>query len=167
MTAVLKILQFGDPGLHVMAKEVMPQDGDIHLERTQMYATLAAFRAHHGWGRALAATQVGIAKRMLAIDLGNGPFLMINPVFSPQGAPTRLLWDDCFSLPSAAVRVRRFETGSVVYQDEVFAIRTMHDLPFSMAELIQHEIDHLDGIIMTDRMEGARPIISRDLKGIM
>jgi peptide deformylase len=82
------------------------------------------------------------------------PFLLINPEITWRSEETFLVWDDCLSIPDVLVRVRRNRSVSLTYLDHHFRPREWKDLPPDLSELIQHEIDHLDGVLMTDRAEG-------------
>jgi threonine dehydratase/peptide deformylase len=117
-------------------------------------ATLRDFRERSGFGRAISAPQAGIAKRVVAMNLGAEPFLLINPEIVGRSEETFLVWDDCLSVPDVLVRVRRHCSVSLTYRDHRFRLRRWNGLPRDLAELVQHEIDHLDGVLMTRRAEG-------------
>jgi len=160
----LPILIAGDPRLRGTSLPVASWDADAARAGGQMAATLAVFRRNHGFGRALAAPQLGIARRMIVVDLGAGPFLVVNPEIHWRSPETFEVWDDCFSIPGSLVRVRRHCSISLSYRDAAFRQRRWERLPPDLAELLQHEIDHLDGILMTDRAAGAdalRPASAR------
>src|SRR5204862_144370 len=87
----------------------------------------------------------------------------------PRRAPGRepdvgpddfLVWDDCFSFPNVYVRVTRAYTATLTYTDLKGKQHTMQ-LEGPMAELLQHEIDHLDGILALDRAAGPDPFAFR------
>src|SRR6185295_6049186 len=148
------ILVEGDPRLRGLAQPVTGISADLTAEIAQLAATLAAFRRRHGFGRALAAPQLGIPRRIILVDLGAGPFVVMNPEISDRSAETFEVWDDCFSVPDRLVRVRRHCSISLGYRDERFRPRRWDRLPPDLAELLQHEIAPLDGILMTDRATG-------------
>lgn len=83
-----------------------------------MHETLAEFRARTGYGRAMAAPQVGIPKRVIAMHLGARPFTLINPEITWRSADMQEVWDDCLSVPDCVVRVLRHNSISLVYQNE-------------------------------------------------
>jgi peptide deformylase len=145
----------GDPRLRRRAEPVAGPSAELTQAIAQLAATLAAFRRRNGFGRALAAPQIAIPRRMIMVDLGAGPFAVINPEITDRSAETFELWDDCFSVPDRLVRVLRHRSISLTYRDEQFRLRRWDRLPADLAELLQHEIDHLDGILMTDRATGA------------
>lgn len=71
-----------------------------------------------------------------------------------------MLWDDCFSFPDILVKVRRNLTTEVRYQDERGRRRMLH-AEGTLSELLQHEIDHLDGVLAIDRAIDSRHIVLR------
>jgi len=85
---------------------------------------------------------------------------MINPEITDVGPDDFLVWDDCFSFPNLLVRVNRAYQITVSYTDPKGKQHTM-DLQGPMAELLQHEIDHLDGIPALDRASGVDPFAFR------
>jgi peptide deformylase len=159
--ALREILVAGDPRLAQRAQAVSLDDPDLKGEVVEMHAALAAFRADNGFGRAIAAPQVGIAKRVIALQLGATPFELINPEITWRSDSLFDVWDDCLSVPDCVVRVSRHRSISVRYFDLQGRVRHWEHLPEDLAELIQHEVDHLDGILMTARSSGesaVRPI---------
>jgi len=125
------------------------------------FETLTELRKRHGFGRALAAPQVGIGRRLIAVDLGAGPFAVVNPEITWRTEETFEVWDDCFSVPDKLARVRRHRSISLDYRDDRLRLRRWERLPPDLAELLQHEIDHLDGVLMTDRALEVRPASER------
>jgi peptide deformylase len=78
-----------------------------------------------------------------------------------HAAETFTLWDDCMSFPSLLVRVRRFASISLRFQDAGGTEQRWERLDRARAELFQHEIDHLDGILAIDRANGREDVITR------
>lgn len=156
-----RVLPLGDPRLRTPAAAADPHDPSTEAQRQRLHAALQAFRAEHGFGRAIAAPQLGISRRMIAVDLGAGPFTVLNPVITWRSADTVTLWDDCMCFPDLLVRVRRAASITVDYVDERGEARTLERLDRRTAELLQHEIDHLDGVLAIDRGDGPNAIISR------
>jgi peptide deformylase len=155
------ILLAGDPRLERPSSRVAWPDDVIAAELEALHAALAAFRRRTGFGRAIAAPQIGIGKRMIAMDLGARPLSLINPDVFWRSEDTIDVWDDCMSVPDRVVLVRRHRSISVRYLDERGRRREWRRLPPEMSELLQHEIDHLDGTLMTARATDAdaiRPI---------
>jgi peptide deformylase len=148
------ILVDGDPRLLIRATPVEALDAGVRVDLEALGATLAWHRERHGFGRGIAAPQIGIARRMIVIDLGAGPIALINPQITWRSDDSFLLWDDCFSVPDHLVRVRRACSISLTYRDAQFRERVWRRLPPDLSELLQHEIDHLDGILMTQQATG-------------
>ena len=129
-----------------------------------LHATLAQFRAEHGFGRAIAATQLGVARRFIALNLGEGPFTMFNPEIVLQvRRKSFTLWDDCMSFPFLLVRVARDVSISVEFEDETGRRECWDRLDRATSELLQHEIDHLDGVLAFDRAADRNAIVSREV----
>jgi peptide deformylase len=157
----LTILEKGHVALRTACHPVNFPDADLQSQLAQLHATLADFRARKGFGRAMAAPQVGIVKRVIVMNLGATPFALINPKITWRSEAMQDVWDDCLSVPDCVVRVQRHASISVQYQDEQGRTRQWQHLSADMAELVQHEMDHLDGILMTERAQGVgsvRPI---------
>jgi peptide deformylase len=152
---LLPILTDGDPRLRAVALPVATIDHEVRSAVAALAACLAAYRAANGFGRGIAAPQLGIARRIVVLDLGAGPIALIDPEITWRDPDTFLVWDDCFSLPGRLVRVRRHRSVSVAYRDLAGRARLWERLPPDLAELVQHELDHLDGVLMSDRAEGA------------
>ena len=93
-------------------------------------------------------------KRLVAMNLGGGPFILLNPEITWRSEDTFLVWDDCLSVPDIIVRVKRHSSVSITYRDHEFQERHWNELPPDLSELVQHEIDHLNGVLMTDLAEG-------------
>ena len=78
------------------------------------------------------------------------PYVFVNPVLTFPDEETYILMNDCMSFPGLMVRVERHKRADIAYLDENFAAKTMH-LEGDFSELLQHEYDHLDGILATMR----------------
>lgn len=158
MDSPLPILLKGDPRLEQPSDPVVWPDTDLPQQLASLHATLADFRQRHGFGRAMSAVQAGISKRVIVMNLGATPFALINPQITWWSDETFDVWDDCLSLPDCVVRVRRRRSVSLRYDDEYGRTRRWQRLPPDMAELLQHELDHLDGVLMDARAEGVDAI---------
>ena len=161
--APARVLQLGEPRLRRRSLAVdditSPQ---VLLLMDRLQATLAAFRQAHGFGRAIAAPQIGVSLRFIAVDLGHAPFVVVNPEITWQSDETFTLWDDCMSFPSLLVKVRRHSSITMTYIDQQGNDREWSDLEPAHAELMQHEIDHLDGVLAIDRAESRTDLITRE-----
>ena len=147
------ILHLGNPTLWQKSERV----SDISTTETAVLIrdlsdTLASFREATGYGRGIAAPQIGSLKRMIFIRMQPAGFAgpLINPEIVWASDQTMELWDDCFSFPDLMVRVERAARIRVEYADERGANQII-EAEGDLSELLQHEIDHLDGILAVDR----------------
>ena len=161
---VQDVVLLGDPRLRQVSGAVAEFDGRaFQAARKDLQATLADFRARHGFGRAMSAPQIGVAQRFIAVNLGGEAFVVVNPEITWTSPETFTMWDDCMSFPSLLVRLRRFTAISLRYQDEVGDWHTWDKLDQAAAELLQHEIDHLDGVLAVDRALDRDALVLRDV----
>ena len=145
-----EILLLGDPRLYEISEEVKKEELELLKPVfTDMFDCIKAIRRDYGFGRAIAAPQIGVRKRLICI-LTDRPYVIINPALEFLGDDTMELMDDCMSFPNLLVRVRRYRHCILHYRDENWLEQTMR-IDDDMAELIQHEYDHLDGILATMR----------------
>jgi peptide deformylase len=162
MRAPQDVLQLGDARLRLRCAPVTELGSeDFRTDVRRLHRTLAVFRAEHGFGRAIAAPQIGVARRFVALERDGVPQTLVNPEIVERSAETFSLWDDCMSFPGLLARVRRHVSVVVAYQDERGDPQVLHGLSRADSELMQHEIDHLDGILAIDRAAGPVPIVSR------
>lgn len=158
------VLLLGDPRLRVPCAPVGPVPSAEFLEEVEgLKSALREFRAEHGFGRGIAAPQIGIPKRLIALNLGKGGFVIANPVITWRSEETFTLWDDCMSFPDLLCRVERHASISLSYLDETGISRTWDNLARAEAELLQHELDHLDGVLAVDRAMGPNGIVYRSV----
>ena len=145
-----EILLLGDPRLYEISEEVKKEELELlKLVFTDMFDCIKGIRRNYGFGRAIAAPQIGVKKRLICI-LTDRPYVIINPSLEFLGDDMMELMDDCMSFPNLLVRVRRYRHLILHYRDESWQEQTM-SMDDDMAELIQHEYDHLDGILATMR----------------
>ena len=157
------VLRLGDSRLRLKSRPVGDVDDPaLRDQRARLHATLAAFRAEHGFGRAIAAPQIGVPRRFVALDLGQDPFTVIDPVITWRSAQTLTLWDDCMSFPDLLVRVRRHAAIELDHTDDEGARTTWRLEDPRLAELLQHELDHLDGVLAVDRALDADSLVTRE-----
>jgi peptide deformylase len=157
------ILQLGNPLLWQPSRAIDDtRSPDVQGLIRDLSDTLQAFREANGFGRGIAAPQIGILQRLIFIRMVPAGFCgpLLNPVIEWAGDRQIELWDDCFSFPELMVRVRRAEQIRVRYQDAEGAVRHL-DAEGDLSELLQHEIDHLDGILATDRAVSPRAFATR------
>lgn len=154
------ILLLGDPALYEMCRDVAPEERALLPGlKEDLRDTLLAFRRRMGAGRAIAAPQIGVQKRVIYRHL-DSPVLFVNPRLTfPDGALYEVL-DDCMSFPHLLVRVMRHRRCVVHYKDEGWNDR-MLALEGDMSELLQHEYDHLDGILATMRAADSKAFVMK------
>lgn len=115
-----------------------------------LHRVLMDFRDREGFGRAIAAPQAGYDVRVIAAFLDGTAHTLINPTIIRKSSRRRVLWDDCFSFPEDLVRVARHVTVTVRFHDTHGRQHEWKDVPWAVSELLQHEYDHLDGILAHD-----------------
>jgi peptide deformylase len=156
------ILQLGDPRLRRPSPAVADLGArEFRAAADRLLAALEAFRRLHGFGRAIAAPQIGVEQRLIAANLGDGAFVLVNPEVTWHAGETFTLWDDCMSFPSLLVRVRRAASISLRFLDVHGTLHQWERLDRAPSELFQHEIDHLDGILAIDRAIDRQAVITR------
>ncbi len=158
--AVRKILYLGNPGLYEVSQPV--DKAEIELLRpaiSDLHDTLMDFRLTHGAGRAIAAPQIGISKRIIYMNIDK-PEVIINPELNNLSDEMFELWDDCMSFPDLLVRVERHKECTIEYVDLDWKHHSTN-LEGSLSELIQHEYDHLNGILAVDRARDLRSFCYR------
>jgi peptide deformylase len=158
-----EILQLGNPTLWQASQNIE----DITSSETEsvirdLNDTLAGFREATGFGRGIAAPQIGVLSRVIFIRMQPTGFCgpLINPEIIWRSDAQMELWDDCFSFPDLMVRVSRAAAIRVEYRDERGAARNI-EAEGDLSELLQHEIDHLDGILAVDRAVSPRAFSTR------
>jgi peptide deformylase len=163
--AVRKVLQLGDPGLREVCKEVRDADApEIRVLVEDLAETLAHWRKTTGYGRGIAAPQIGVGLRVIFLRLpGEEPWPMVNPVITERSAERIVVWDACLSFLSIFMQVERNREITVRYQDlcgEWKEIRAGEER--NLSELLQHEIDHLNGVLCIDRVTDVKTICTKE-----
>lgn len=158
--ATREILLLGNPALREKCRPVR-SFGAERLEQVaqDLRDTLEEFRSRNGFGRGIAAPQIGATERLIFVDAGT-PLAMVNPQIFRRSRKTMTLWDDCFSFPDLLVKVKRHLAISMRYQDLQGRKHTL-EADGALSELLQHEVDHLDGILAIDRAVDSRHIAYR------
>ncbi len=153
--AVHKIVEIPDPRLRTISTPVAAVDDDVRALIDDMFDTMYASR-----GIGLAAIQIGVAKRILVMDLQEEdedgkpvrePRVFINPEIVETADHSNIYNEGCLSVPDQYAEVERPATCRVRWLDETGAA---HDeqLEGLLATCIQHEMDHLEGIIFIDHL---------------
>jgi len=149
--AFLPILTAPDPLLKRTSQPVDRVDGDIRRLTDDMLATMYAAP-----GIGLAAVQVGVLKRVIVIDIARegeppAPLRLVNPEVVWVSDEDAKYDEGCLSVPEHYAEVRRPAEAKVRYLDLEGEIRELHATGF-LATVVQHEIDHLDGILFIDHL---------------
>lgn len=148
--AINDILLLGDPKLYEESVPVIKNElPDLLPQLNLMFNTVLDFRKKYGMGRAIAAPQIGLQKRIIALNIEK-PIAMINPILSDLSNELFEVWDDCMSFPNLLVKVNRHKSLTITFYDLNWEKQSWK-LEGDMAELIQHEYDHLDGILATQK----------------
>jgi peptide deformylase len=152
--AARRIRQLGDPILRARCERVQdPVSAAARLVADDLRDTLKAAKLKYKMGRAIAAPQIGAPVRVVVVETGKQRWTMVNPEITDVGPDDFTVWDDCFSFPNLLVRISRAYQVTVSYQDLKGKMHVM-SAEGPMAELLQHELDHLDGILALDRAAG-------------
>ena len=114
-----------------------------------LHDTLLDFKEKYHAGRAIAAPQIGVKKRLLYMFIDK-PVIFINPVLEFPDDEMMKVLDDCMSFPNLLVKVKRYKRCRIKYLDMDWKEQEI-SLEGDLAELLQHEYDHLDGILATMR----------------
>lgn len=156
-----QIVLLGNPDLYEVCDEVTKEELPwMETVKTDLRDTLLAFRARYGVGRAIAAPQIGVKKRVIYRHLDT-PVLFMNPRLEFPDEEEMEVMDDCMSFPGLLVRVKRHKRCVIHYRDEKWNECRM-ELEGDMSELIQHEYDHLDGILATMRAIDNRAFVMKE-----
>lgn len=150
MKTVDDILKLGDPRLYEVCTPVEKEE--LHLVNSwvqDLHEAMEDIRSKYGFGRGIAAPQLGIMKRMFYLNLDR-PYIIINPRIVDPSEEMFELWDDCMSFPNLLVKVQRHQALTLEYYDENWQ-QQKWSVTGPISELIQHEYDHLDGILCTMR----------------
>ena len=136
-----KVLKLGNPILHEISspvlKEELPAIKNVIQELSEI---LLEFRKEYGYGSAIAAPQIGAMKRLIYMNIEGKETIIINPVLENLSEDTFELWDEVIRHKSCTLKFTNNK-----WEEEIW------DLEDGMSELIQHEYDHLEGILATQR----------------
>jgi peptide deformylase len=159
------VLQLGNPKLREVAATVAdPSVPALRGLVEDLADTLAHWRRETGYGRGIAAPQLGVGLRVILLRLpGEDPWPLVNPEIIERSAERIVVWDACLSFLSIFMQVERHREITVRYQDlrgEWHEVQAGEERDLS--ELLQHEIDHLDGILAVDRITDTKTICTRE-----
>jgi peptide deformylase len=157
--SVRQILQLGNPALRKASSPVQEPDAEaVRRLGADLRDTLLEHRRRTGYGRGIAAPQLDHRLRVVHVEL-EGSLTLVNPVVTARSEETMEVWDSCFSYFSIAFPVLRHVLVEVAYEDLDGRDRRL-ETTGHLAELLQHEIDHLDGVLAIDRVTDVRRICS-------
>jgi len=160
---VIRVFQLGEPEIRKKSVNVTDIfDPQFLQDKENLVATLTDFREKNGFGRGISAPQIGVHKRFISLNLGDGSFTIINPMIINKSEDTFSMWDDCMSFPDLMVKLKRFKSISIEYINENDgSVEQWLNIDQSVSELLQHEIDHLDGVLAVDRALDKESIVQR------
>ncbi len=163
--SVRPVLQLGNPLLREKSLRVDdPSASDVSALVQDLADTLAHWRAETGYGRGIAAPQLGVLQRVIFLKLSDAdPWPLINPEIIRRSNEKIIVWDGCLSFLFLFVQVERHREITVRYKNlngDTFEFEAGDDRDLS--ELLQHEIDHLDGILAIDRAVDIKTLCSRE-----
>jgi len=145
--ALAQIRQYGDPVLRMRAGEVETFDDELARITARMIELM-----HDADGVGLAATQIGILRRFFVCTLDGEDRVLVNPVVTPEGDDTEVEHEGCLSLGTVRVPIERALRVRVEARDaagEPVSL-TLEEMD---ARVVQHELDHLDGVLLLDRTD--------------
>jgi peptide deformylase len=160
-----RVRYYGDPVLKSRAKEITEFDASLAALAADMHETMKAYN-----GVGLAANQIGVLQRILVVDvpLKDAPravYTLVNPVIDFRQGQEKGE-EGCLSIPGVWDDVVRAETIHVRAQDETGKPIEI-DAQGYLARAIQHEVDHLDGVLFVDRLSLLkRQFLRRELEAI-
>jgi peptide deformylase len=145
--ALAQIRQYGDAVLRMRAGEVETFDEELARITGRMVELM-----HDADGVGLAATQIGILRRFFVCTLDGEDRVLVNPVVTPEGSDTEVEDEGCLSLGSVRVPIERASRVTVEARDAAGEPVSL-TLEGMDARVVQHEVDHLDGVLLLDRTD--------------
>jgi peptide deformylase len=158
--SALRIRQLGDPVLREISERVETPDSARGV-LDDLRDTLHEFQRTHGFGRGISAVQIGVVRRVIYIEFEGTAYSLLNPEYEWLSEEKFRLWDDCFSFPDLLVWLERSTALRLRYTDADGVVRIV-EASGALSELIQHEMDHLDGILAVDRAIGPNGLATRE-----
>ena len=163
---VKEILLLGNPKLYEISQPVKQSElTELKEVVNDLHDTLIDFRERYGAGRAIAAPQIGVMKRLLYMFIDK-PVVFVNPELRAMSPEMMTVWDDCMCFPELLVKVERHKTCTIVYRDMDWNQQEMF-LEGDLSELLQHEYDHLDGILAVSRAMDEHSFALRSQKELL
>ena len=159
----LEIYKLGSNTLRTTAKRISKVDVDTRKLAREMLQSMYSAK-----GIGLAAPQVGISKELLVIDINfedsaAEPLILINPEITAFGSTLNSYEEGCLSIPGVYLNVIRPSTIKLKFRDEMGRPRKMN-ADGLLARCIQHEVDHLKGVLFVDRVTSKEDLKKELLK---
>jgi peptide deformylase len=152
----------GDPRLREVSEKVTDFGEELATIISDLKDTLTKHQMEYGMGRGIAAPQIGYQKRVVCIQMPGSSFSLVNPEIVWMNGETFDVWDSCFSVnASFFVKIPRYKMIRVRYQDENGIERT-EEFSDNMSELLQHELDHLNGVMCSDHLRDPKDLVMRE-----
>lgn len=149
--AVKPILLLGEDSLYQTSIEIEKSEKKkAELIIRDLHDTILDFQKRKGFGRAIAAPQIGENYRIIYMNIENRSTAFINPVIEFPDNEIIELWDDCMSFPGLEVKVFRYLRCIIHYNDIDWQSHTV-EYEGDLSELLQHEYDHLDGVLAVQK----------------
>jgi peptide deformylase len=149
LVALSRIRQYGDPVLRMKAREVETFDDDLARLAERMTALM-----HDANGVGLAATQIGVLRRVFVFDDEGEDRVLVNPVITEASKDVESDEEGCLSLRNVLVPVERAKKVTIEGLD-LAGDPVTYALELTAARVVQHELDHLDGVLIIDRTDAA------------
>lgn len=147
----MRVRTFGDPALRRKAAPVSRVTASLKRLARAMAKTMQEYR-----GVGLAAPQVGVSSRLVVVDVGDGLHILVNPTIT-QADGSQVDWEGCLSYPGLLAEVERAQRVSVQATD-LDGRPVWLEAEGFLARALQHEIDHLDGVVILDRARAVQTI---------
>lgn len=164
--AVKEVLLLGNPKLYEVSKTIEQNEVEsLKPVIEDLHDTLLDFRSRYNAGRAIAAPQIGVMKRMIYMHIDK-PVVFINPTLDMKSAEMMEVWDDCLCFPDLLVKVLRHKECRINYLDLNWQECSMN-LKDDLSELIQHEYDHLEGVLAVSLALGANSFALRSQRNFL
>ncbi|HSL93288.1 MAG TPA: peptide deformylase [Bacillota bacterium] len=161
--AIRDIVQLGDPRLRMVSRPIDSGEfggAELNGLLADLLDTLHEFQRLHGTGRGIAAPQIGVARRAVRVDSPDFSYVLINPEITWASDEMFEVWDSCFSYWGVVFLVTRHREIKVTYFDESGEKHLLHARD-DLAELLQHELEHLDGSPAIDQLVSPGKIMTQ------
>lgn len=149
------LLPLGNPSLYERSRDVLMEDLPLLRQLAEdLHDTLGAHRLRHEDWYAISAPQIGVNKRLFCINI-TGPVTFINPVIYFPGDEMVEVTESCMCFPGLRVKLMRYRECVLHYRNLDWQRREVM-VEDDMAIMVQHQVDHLDGILATMRAKDSR-----------